>query len=222
MKFLKAIWGFITAAATIVTLATGIPEFLRMYLGMEPSGMFALFSENAPWLLPLSCLALGLSAGFAIGWESRDRQDAKDAKPRKPTRRERKEAEERDRAEYQEAERRLYEQVKTLDPSLKAMLSVLAKGGTVHADRRGWDSSHYLNEPWLSQFCEKATVDGGEYEVTASDLLGKFVEIYPDALDGCERTAGMHVMRPGVAAMLFEDGYGVPQWYWRGTGDAAE
>ena len=215
MKLLKAIWTIGAAASTFITLATGIPVFIRMYLGIEPSGVLALLVENAPWLLPLSCLLLGLSVGFAIGWEVRDHQDARDARPRKPTRKERKAAEERERAEYERGEKRLYEQVKTLDPSLKAMLSVLAGDGTVYAEKRGWDSSHYLSEPWLSQFCEKATVDGGEYEVTASDLLGKFVERYPDALDGCGRTADMHVMRQGVAAMCFDEGYGIPQWYWR-------
>lgn len=219
MKLLKAIWGFVLAVSTIVSLMIGVPEFLRMYFGVKPSGVLALFAENAPWLLPSSCLLLGLSVGFAIGWEMRAHQDARDARPRKPTRRELKEADKRDRAEYQEAERRLYEQIKTLDPSLKAMLSVLARGNAVYADKRGWDSSHYLGEPWLSQFCEKATVDFGEYEVTASDLLGKFVERYPDALDGCERTVGMHEMRPGVAAMCFDEGYGIPQWHWSGTAE---
>lgn len=204
-------WG---VAGIVTSVLVSTPSWIDPIRSLVSTNLGSL----APMLGVIYPFAM-VAIGFFTGWQFRKWNDGK---PRKPTRRELREAEERDRAEYRQAERRLYEQIKTLDPSLKAMLSVLARGGTVHADRRGWDSSHYLNEPWLSQFCEKATVDGGEYEVTASDLLGRFVEMYPDALDGCERTAGMHVMRPGVAAMLFDEGYGILQWYWRGTDDAAE
>lgn len=71
MKIGKTIWGVVVAVSVIVGLLTGIPMFFEMYVGIEPSGIFAWFTENSYWLLPLSCLVFGVW----IGWKLRGRYD---------------------------------------------------------------------------------------------------------------------------------------------------
>lgn len=64
MKVVKRIWGAVCGLGVIVGLLTGVPTLCERY-GVDVGPFFGWFAANSALLLPLSCLAIGLAAGFS-------------------------------------------------------------------------------------------------------------------------------------------------------------
>lgn len=160
------------------------------------------------------CACLGFMVGRASKVGSTDRSDAWRQK------RER-------RRELMAMQHESYEKAKTsvknLDIDMKALMKVAADGNTAYY-RKDDFMAGIMSDPFIAQFLETESVDGGLVKVTATPLLAEFDEESPELLTSASQTAESHrkerddctVYYSGFsnAAAPFQSA--APYWWWYG------
>ncbi len=212
MKAIKAIYGALSIAVLLLNLATGIPTFMERY-GVDVGPFFGWFAANSGWLLPLSCLALGLLVGFGVGWSIRSKSD----NPRRMTRKEKREIRERTQEQAERIRDSVAASVMQLNPNDRALFVVLADGKSAYGKGEDWRRSIFPSEEFFTQFFKVAYMDGDIAKITPAPLLGQLFSEYPDLKEGVSETIDRHKAKSAQAGMYSLISYGgtiLPYWWW--------